>query len=459
PPLPSISAVPLYAIGRLSARITGSGDTTGVFFVSVFNQLTTAAACAVFFLVAAALGFTLRTALVLTVFFGAGTLALPYSRTFFGEPSASLMLLASILFIIRFRQVGSNLMLLAAGCFLALAVVSHYTSVLLFVPFAMYVWFISPHKKSDGAGQKILRLATLALPCAIVFVLILFYNYARFGSPLQTGYEERFNTPLFVGLHGLLFSPGKSIFIYCPLVLAFFPATAAFRKSHSAESKLFTACAVIYLLIHAKWNLWGGDLSWGPRYLVPVVPMLILPLGALLDAKSRTPRFIICNLQFALHTPHYWLIFLFLLSFSVQIIGISIDFKQYYDATYMTERPSLEKNDLTNFHPQYAPVAGHVRLMSFLLCRTVNGEKCSAPFFNPQNDPVINDFLFNKLTPDLRIFLLQEKTQVERFLIRASYVVALLFFIWTAFTLNRFNYETKAIAASNQKWKMVNGKR
>ena len=36
----------------------------------------------------------------------------------------------------------------------------------------------------------------------------------------------------------------------------------------------------LYFVVYAKWYMWHGGYSWGPRFLVPVIPFVSLVAGA-----------------------------------------------------------------------------------------------------------------------------------------------------------------------------------
>jgi hypothetical protein len=40
-----------------------------------------------------------------------------------------------------------------------------------------------------------------------------------------------------------------------------------------------------YLLFHAPYDFWTGGWNWGPRFLLPVVPVLVLSIGPLLEGN------------------------------------------------------------------------------------------------------------------------------------------------------------------------------
>jgi hypothetical protein len=53
-----------------------------------------------------------------------------------------------------------------------------------------------------------------------------------------------------------------------------------YRRLHRRDPQLAlvaVAMLVANLIFHARFASWAGEGSWGPRYLVPFLPWLILP--------------------------------------------------------------------------------------------------------------------------------------------------------------------------------------
>ncbi len=122
--------------------------------------------------------------------------------------------------------------------------------------------------------------AVTAAPLALV---ALAYNYARWGSPIETGYGPYlgayFGGSVFDGATGMLASPNKSIFLYSPpLVLAAFGLPAAIRAKPGLGVALL-ALVVPPFLVACTYRSWSGDYAWGPRLAVYAVPALLVGLA------------------------------------------------------------------------------------------------------------------------------------------------------------------------------------
>jgi hypothetical protein len=102
------------------------------------------------------------------------------------------------------------------------------------------------------------------------------YNWARAGNPLQTGYDLTIFSPNFLqGLYKLLFSPLRGLFLYSPLLILSLPGLAWLWRRHRLEAGLATGLTCVTVLLFSVWTS-GEGLSWGSRFLVPVVPFLCL---------------------------------------------------------------------------------------------------------------------------------------------------------------------------------------
>jgi hypothetical protein len=121
--------------------------------------------------------------------------------------------------------------------------------------------------------------------CLTAFCLVtgafLASNLWLFGS-LQGGYARltEWSTPLVGGLTGLFLSPSRGLLVYSP-VLAFALVGLALgcRGPHGRLFRWlalgFGACAV---LLARFWIWWGGH-SFGPRYFTDFLPLFALALA------------------------------------------------------------------------------------------------------------------------------------------------------------------------------------
>ena len=77
------------------------------------------------------------------------------------------------------------------------------------------------------------------------------------------------------GLYGLLLSPGKSLFLYAPPLLLSLAGLPLLVRARGWRSFVLVATPLVYLLVYGSKGVWHGG-GWGPRYLVPALPFLVL---------------------------------------------------------------------------------------------------------------------------------------------------------------------------------------
>jgi hypothetical protein len=155
------------------------------------------------------------------------------------------------------------------------------------------VAYLAPHLFRTQGARGLLRAVGWVLLGALPgLVMMLAYNQVRTGSFTNVGYAlpitgattRSFSENVFFGLYGLFLSPGKSLFLYSPPLLASLLALPRAWKTRERGwlwATLLTAGPVVYY--NGTYLFWSGDWCWGPRYILFLVPMLLLPLAFLLD--------------------------------------------------------------------------------------------------------------------------------------------------------------------------------
>ena len=139
-----------------------------------------------------------------------------------------------------------------------------------------------------GRWRAILETAMAAAVAAMPFIAVIFlYNFARWGSPFAAGYDLSSNAGIreniAFGLWGMFLSPGKSVFLYSPPLLA---ALVALPRALRRWPSFLPAALLVLgppILVYARLIFWSGDYAWGPRYLVFAVPVMLLPACLLVN--------------------------------------------------------------------------------------------------------------------------------------------------------------------------------
>jgi hypothetical protein len=324
----------------------------------LLNVLVTALTGTLLFLFVRRLGYSERTGVVISLVFGLGTMAWPYSKYFFSEPLNGLSLLAAAYFLLPSRaEEGAPRALartLLSGVCVGLALATRFANAVL-VPIYLalllaYLWRAHDGSPRSAAPSRPLVMAVLrhavafGLPLLVWAAIICAYNYARFGHPFTTGYlpEESFSAPWLTGILGLLLSPGRGLLFFCPVLFACLPAAVSFARQHRLEAILVYLVSGVYVLLYGKWFMWHGGFAWGPRFLVPILPLLCITLAPLVDGLRGRWRWA------------FWA--LFGLSAAVQLLGLSVHFIHHQEALLETGLPLFDP--VTFLDPRYSPLWG-----------------------------------------------------------------------------------------------------
>lgn len=278
-----------YGLGEplllVPAALAGRGNQRLVERLAAYEQALLAALAVLFlFLLAGAAGFAEATAAGLALVFAFGSPELAYAHDQFDVTASGAALLAAVWLWLRGSAAGAG-----AGAAAALLIRSGNLATVL--PLAVWIGLAGPR-----------RLPAFLAPVALAAALIAGYDFVRFGSIFQTGYTlapdmGRFGAP-WTGAAGLLVSPGKGLIWYCP---AFALALAGFLTFYRRRRGLALFCAAALaanLLFYGAYQFWPGDWSWGPRYLIPVLGLALLPVA---EVRAKTALLLTAVLGFAVN--------------------------------------------------------------------------------------------------------------------------------------------------------------
>lgn len=329
----ALVSVPFYLIGK----ILGSPEA----MISLVNPVFTSLTAVLLFIFVNSLGYTKRVSLIVTMFFGLGTIAWPQSKQPFDHPVETFFVLLSLFQCHQFANHRRVVNIVLSGAAAGLAFLTRPTTILL-IP-ALIVLTLESRRRKCG-NQKIgSYLAKTAIQFNLGFLplvgISLWYNHYRFGSIFETGYSliasllglDFFTgTSLLTGLSGLMISPGKGFFFYSPVAIFFFLSIRSFYKRQPSLAAAFILLISSYLLFISKNIYWHGDWTWGPRYLLAITPLFIIPIAELANSLSSRNR--------ATRVSFYLIISISIL---IQISGVMVDFRKYFHNLVTVEKVSF----------------------------------------------------------------------------------------------------------------------
>jgi hypothetical protein len=113
------------------------------------------------------------------------------------------------------------------------------------------------------------------------------------------------------------------------------------------------AAAVAALAMYSCFEHWAGDGSWGPRYLVPLLPLAFLAVAFALERMTPARRWIAVTLG--------------VIGCLVQLGGVFIYFgaqmREAGDYPYTRALNDPRFMSDSHFNPRYSPIAGHWQMI------------------------------------------------------------------------------------------------
>jgi hypothetical protein len=299
---PSFAALPFVALGLLAERLAPAGSSAifrGPLFlwyspddaatawrlcaVGLTNAAVVALLCALLYALLAEIGWAPRAAALATATAAFASPLWVYSRDLFAEPLAAAGLVLFLLGVERAVRAPRRRLAALAGLGLGVSVLAR-TAHLALLPIALLVALhaLRAVERPRRAGLA----AVMALGLAVPLSLMAWWNWLRFDSIWSSGYGDElalWTTPPLVGLRGLLASPGRGLLTHFPLaLLAVVTTPAAWRRSPRTTLFAWGTLATL-LAVYCRWHGWDGGWCFGPRFLVPAVPLLVLLSAPLFD--------------------------------------------------------------------------------------------------------------------------------------------------------------------------------
>ena len=229
-----------------------------------------------------------RDADLLTLGYGLGTLAFPFSTVLFGHQTAAAIVLGAFWLAVSTKTYSTR-RLIALGFLWALSIVTEYPTGILVACTGLYVlsanWRDTPRVLGWSFVGAIVPFAAHSLFLWWAFGNATKLPYTYMAEPIFLSHTSTgilgINAPTFVGFFGSLFSRYRGLFFLCPFLLLVFAGFRAWLLSGDRPRELFLCAAMVvaYVLFNAGYFAWDGGGSTGPRHLVPVLPYFVLPMA------------------------------------------------------------------------------------------------------------------------------------------------------------------------------------
>jgi len=381
----SLAGLPLYWAGGAVARLLPKGNEAAItqFAYSLINAFMAAGLCAVFFVFCLQLGYARRTALWLALGLGLGTILWQQSKDSFEHPQEAFFGLAGVLLTYRGVKENRRALLWVGGVLFGAGILTRGSAAFFFLPALGYLLTkgFQERRSRGGAFSTAMGSALadfgISVAGALPFLLAAgWYNALRWGSPFAAAQASaqplaQPDASFLRGLAGLLISPGRGLLEYNPmlLLLLIFPASLSlFWRRQRGIAALFLAVGLIYLIYYSNSPFWDGGLCWGPRYLLPIIPLALFPLGELIETppllRSRKGR------SRATTMMRKSVVYLLAgVSLLIQLSSVLVDHQIWFHEVAV--RNQRGANIHINLSPRYSPLVRQWQILGKVLSGSV----------------------------------------------------------------------------------------
>lgn len=297
------------------------------FMLSFVNIFVSALLAAYVYLIAFELTRERRASFFASLLYALGSYAWAHSRPYYTEILAVLFIFLAWYALLRALRGRMTPWVLLAGAATGFAALVRMDSVLMYPGLAMML--LGPILRSENQ-PRLHPYITFCIPAIACGIALLVLNAIHFGGPFATGYSDqpegvKFSTPVLAGLYGFLFSAGKGLFFFSPvLVLGLLGWKPLIARDRFIAAGIALSI-VLPLLVMSKWQNWAGGWCWGPRHIFMIHPFLAIPI-AFWFAEGWNPVQRVVAFS------------LLAIGIGVQLLGSSQDYMEYYRLYYRSPR-------------------------------------------------------------------------------------------------------------------------
>ena len=304
-------------------------DGNFTFLALFFGPFYVALSVGIFYLINRTYDHSVKISLTLAIILGLTTCFWAYSQTTLNIVPVCFFILLGFLFYRKFALQKTPLPLALCTACLGFGFFIRQDVILFLIPLALLFLFDLIKQK-----HRIIKIISFIAPLLLFYQLRKSIDSMRFvedfneklidpSSLLYVGYIDSSNFPFSIfsgiiaflspivdkysgcsagctvigdvtfpeGLGGLLLSPGVGLFIFIPIMLTVFFSFPDFYRKNKANLVFFISLVSLYVVYFGSLDLWHGLVTWGPRYLMGIIPFMLIPLGASL--KIRNKKFLV----------------------------------------------------------------------------------------------------------------------------------------------------------------------
>jgi len=299
----SLLQVPAALAAPFVERALGPGASQPLFLMVPFGLVLLSAALAG--RAAALLGAGPLGSQVAIVLCGLGSPLGSYAATSFSEPLQAAALAwayaAALASVKTCDRSTSDRLAVVSGVAVSVALLAK-SSLLVVAPAALLPLLIDAAPSTRG--RRVRRAAVGVLPGAAAWAA---FEVLRFRGLFGSYPGEGFTNPIGDGLWRLLVGPNAGILLFFPAIVVACWAVGRRAAARAWQDLMLRGGAVVpfvsLLMLAAGWWAWHGVWGWGPRLLVPAIPLLAAVAAAGMVGWRPASQWAFVAVSIAINVP------------------------------------------------------------------------------------------------------------------------------------------------------------
>lgn len=290
----TILFIPIYYLAELASDGDAECYYTAAFLVSFINFIVHSLCCFLLFKISLSIGASKNKSYFVAFVFCFTSYSFSFAQSTYEHHFEMFFILLGYYFVLSKKSKHNSGLL--AGISIAIGLIFRSTT-LLALPGLLLL-----------ANNK--QRFNMAIGVIPGLASILFYNYYRFNNPFESGYNLAWhlawgNNVTFWSIYRIpqslfsfLLSPAKGLLLFSPTIILSCIAIKGFWNRYNKFSlSIFVLCG-LYLTLFSMNFAWHGSIwSFGPRYILPILPFLYLPILEINIKKWFYPFLFIATLS------------------------------------------------------------------------------------------------------------------------------------------------------------------
>ncbi len=277
----------------------------------------------------------------------------------------------SFFLIKKYSQTKKPLLLILSGLSFGILTITYNQTFILAMP-ALVIYYLLLLKRDTTLSifvkttiRDLLLFSLMVSPFLLTLSWIetIRASQINYGDPLAlTTFTLKLfrDLPLgviFEGIFGQLFSPGRSFFLYSPILLIPIFFWHKIKSNIKPEVIIFILIGLLYIVfMTTQYDIgkegqgyvtyWHGESSWGPRYLTPLIPFGILIIGSIYQYLNKKQKYFI-------------FIPLLIIGFYINFLGIIMPYQIKFhnlDKEFYVNAQQYTNSSYINLLPRYTPI-------------------------------------------------------------------------------------------------------